>query len=228
MGAEGARQAEKSVVLEAFQRGWPSVCETVPKRVKREAEAFLRCGDVRYGFVEVSCEDCHESRLVAFCCKGRGWCPSCTNRRAVETGVRLAALLPQVRHRQWTMSLPFTLRFVVVKRPALLKRLEYRLVRAVWRWQRQVARRLGVVGPLRGGAVVFTQWFGSSLQLTPHLHALLPEALWTKDGEVVTVPAPDDAEVESILRRVLRGARKDFADVEAGLRTSTRPPSATP
>jgi hypothetical protein len=107
------------------------VCETVPTRVKREAEAFLRCGDVRYGFVEVSCENCHASRLVAFCCKGRGWCPSCTNRRAVETGVRLAALLPQVRHRQWTLSIPFSFRFVVVKRPALLKRLEYRLVASV-------------------------------------------------------------------------------------------------
>ncbi|MBE2254202.1 MAG: transposase, partial [Myxococcus sp.] len=152
---------------------------------------------------------------MAFCCKGRGWCPSCTNRRAVETGVRLAALLPHVRHRQWTLSLPFSLRFVVVKRPALLKRLERRLVRAIWRWQRQVARRLGVPGPLRGGAVVFTQWFGSSLQLTPHLHALFPEALWTKDGQVVTLPAPDDAEVESILGRVLRGARKDFADAHA-------------
>jgi hypothetical protein len=203
------------VLLEAFRRGWPQVCETVPQRVRREAQAFLRCGDVRYGFVEVSCETCHESRLVAFCCKGRGWCPSCTNRRAVETGVRLAALLPQVRHRQWTLSLPFSLRFVVVKRPVLLKRLERRLVRAVWRWQRQVARRLGVPGPLHGGAVVFTQWFGSSLQLTPHLHALFPEALWTKDGQVVALPAPDDAEVESILRRVLRGARKDFADADA-------------
>ena len=61
----------------------------------------MRCGDARYGFVEVSCDDCHQSRVVAFCCKGRGWCPSCTNRRAVETGVRLAALLPWVRHRQW-------------------------------------------------------------------------------------------------------------------------------
>ncbi|MBL8921777.1 MAG: hypothetical protein JNJ54_23165 [Myxococcaceae bacterium] len=29
------------------------------------------------------------------------------------------------------------------------------------------------------------------------------------------LPAPDDAEVESILRRVLRGARKDFADADA-------------
>jgi hypothetical protein len=60
---------------------------------------------------------------------------------------------------------PRSLRFVVVKRPMLLKRLERRLVRAVWRWQRQVARALGVTEPLRGGAVVFTHWFGSTLQL---------------------------------------------------------------
>jgi hypothetical protein len=46
--------------------------------------------------------DCHQSSLVAFCCKRRAWYPSCTNRRAVETGVRLVALLPRVRHRQWT------------------------------------------------------------------------------------------------------------------------------
>ena len=31
----------------------------------------------------------------------------------------------------------------------------------------------------------------------------------------MTLPAPDDSAVESILRRVLRGARKDFADAEA-------------
>lgn len=61
--------------------------------------------------------------------------------------------------------LPFTLRFQVVKKPQLLKRLEVRLVRAVWRWQRREARRRGVTAPLEGGAVVFTQWFGSMLQL---------------------------------------------------------------
>jgi hypothetical protein len=133
----------------------------------------------------------------------------------VETGVRLAALLPWVRHRQWTLSLPFKLRFLVVKRPEVLKRLELRLVRAVWRWQRAVARRLGVSGPLRGGAVVFTQWFGSSLQVTPHLHGLVAEALWTATGELVELPAPDTAEVEAILVRVLRGAQKDFEDLEA-------------
>jgi hypothetical protein len=45
----------------------------------------------------------------------------------------------------------------LVKRPKRLQALGSRLVHAVWRWQRQVARRLGVQGPLRGGAVVFTR-----------------------------------------------------------------------
>ena len=113
---------------EAFREGWPEVCGVVSSRVRREAEAFLQCGQLRCGFVEVSCEACHEARLVAFSCKGRGWCPSCTNRRAVETGANLEATLPRVRHRQ-------------------------------------AARRLGTSAFPFGGAVVFTQWFGSTLQL---------------------------------------------------------------
>ena len=55
----------------AFDEGWPRVCDSVPQRVKREANAYQRCGDVRYGFSEVTCEGCEASRLVAFCCKGR-------------------------------------------------------------------------------------------------------------------------------------------------------------
>ena len=145
----------------------------VPRRVKLEVQRYLECGNVRYGFVEVTCEGCSDSRLVAFSCKGRGWCPSCTTRRTIETGAHLEAVLPRVAHRQWTLSLPFSVRFAVVKQPALLKKLEVRLVRAVWRWQRATARRLGVRKRLRGGAVCFWQWFGSSLQLTPHLHLLV-------------------------------------------------------
>ncbi|MCA3012061.1 MAG: transposase zinc-binding domain-containing protein [Myxococcaceae bacterium] len=172
MGADGRGTSQASVLRQAFREGWAQGCDTVPARVRRKVSAFLHCGDVRRGFVEVSCDECHQSDVVAFRCKGRGFCPSCTNRRAVETGVRLVALLPHVRHRQWTVSLPFSLRFLVVKRPKLLQALESRLVHAVWRWQRQVARKLGVLGPLRGGAVVFTQWFGSMLQVTPHLTCL--------------------------------------------------------
>ena len=118
---------------EAFRLGWPEVSSSMPSRVQREVERFLTCGDARFGFVEVTCESCGEARVVAFCCKGRGWCPSCTTRRALETGAHLEAVLPRVAHRQWTLSLPMAVRFLVVKKPKLLKRLEVRLVKAVWR-----------------------------------------------------------------------------------------------
>ena len=42
-----------------------------------------------------------------------------------------------------TLSLPMSVRWAVVKKPALLKRLAVRLVKAVWRLQRATARRLG-------------------------------------------------------------------------------------
>ena len=199
---------------EAFRRGWPEVSSAMPTRVKREVERFLTCGDVRAGFVEVTCESCAESRLVAFSCKGRGWCPSCTTRRALDTGVHLEALLPRVAHRQWTLSLPFAVRFQVVKKPKLLKRLEVRLVKAVWRWQRREARRHGARGELTGGAICFWQWFGSSLQLTPHLHLVVAEAQWEEDGTVVPVAAPSDEDVARILARVLSQTKKDWASLE--------------
>ncbi len=78
-------------------------------------------------------------------------------------------MLPRVAHRQWTLSLPFSVRFNVVKKPKLLKRLE---VRAVWKWPRREARRHGATGALTGAGICFSQWFGSAMQLTPHLHLL--------------------------------------------------------
>ena len=107
------------------------------------------------------------------------------------------------------------MRFNVVKKPQLLKRLEVRLVKAVGRRQRREARRHGATGALTGGGVCFWQWFGSSLQLTPHLHLLSAEALWQEDGTMVPVAPPGDEDVARILARVLRAAKKDWAELEA-------------
>ena len=85
----------------------------------------------------------------------------------------------------------------------------------MWRQQRREARRHGATGALTGGAVCFWQWFGSQLQLTPHLHLLVAEGMWQPDGTVVPVAPPSDEEVARILARVLRAAKKDWADLEA-------------
>jgi hypothetical protein len=84
-----------------------------------------------------------QPETVSFSCKQRGLCPSCGTRRAHEASAHLGALLPVAAWRQWTLSLPFRLRWAAVKKPSLLRQVERRLVRAVWAWQRKTARRLG-------------------------------------------------------------------------------------
>ena len=87
-------------------------------------------------------------------------------------------------------------------------------MRAVWKWQRREARRHGATGALTGAGICFSQWFGSAMQLTPHLHLLAAEAMWQADGTVVPVAPPSDEEVAHILARVLRAAKKDWADLD--------------
>ena len=207
------------MLRDAFREAFHAAHWPIPKTLRREVERFLLCGDVRYGFVEVRCNECSESRLVAFSCKSRGLCPSCSTRAAIETAENLTEVLPYVSHRQWTLSIPYALRFSVVKRPGILKRMEGRLVRAIWRWQRLEARRLGFkTQDVTGGAVCFWQWFGSSLQLTPHLHVLVPEAQWRKgDAAPIGLPAPSDDDVVGILKRVLTLTAKDLADMEMAM-----------
>lgn len=50
-----------------------------PRFVEREFEKFLGCGLLCNGFVRVRCDHCAEERLVAFSCKTRGFCPSCSD-----------------------------------------------------------------------------------------------------------------------------------------------------
>lgn len=56
------------------------------KHQKHELEAYLDCGLLCRGFARLRCGACKESRLVAFSCKGRGFCPSCLGRRMCPDG----------------------------------------------------------------------------------------------------------------------------------------------
>ncbi|WP_437664892.1 transposase zinc-binding domain-containing protein [Sorangium sp. So ce1182] len=54
-----------------------SIAVRIPKHAKKELEAYLDCGLLCRGFARLRGERCEEGRLVAFSCKGRGFCPSC-------------------------------------------------------------------------------------------------------------------------------------------------------
>ena len=193
-----------------------------PKRVHDEVRRFLGCGDIRRGFTLAKCEACKESTLIAFSCKSRGWCPSCGARRAHETEAHLMEVLPKVAYRQWTLSLPFALRWPVVKQPKLLRVLERCLTRAIFRWQRARAKKLGLRGKPQCGAVSFVQWFSSNLALQPHLHLLVPEGVWSggvPSTELRTgfleLSRPTQKELEAVLARMLAEARRTFEALDA-------------
>ena len=59
--------------LEPFFKKCEESGHHVPKFVRREFEAFLRCGVLSYGFARVYCQSCKYDRLVPFSCKRRGF-----------------------------------------------------------------------------------------------------------------------------------------------------------
>jgi len=98
--------------LETFLARAERAERPVPRFVERELRAYLRCGLLAHGFVRLRCSACGECRLVAFSCKGRGFCPSCVGRRMADTAAHLVdRVLPPVPVRQWVVSLPHPLRY---------------------------------------------------------------------------------------------------------------------
>lgn len=96
---------------------------SLPDYVQQEFEAYLKCGRLEEGFLRVRCDSRHAEKLVAFSCKKRGFCPSCGGRRMAETAALLAdEVLPERPLRQWVLSLPFALRFLLATYPDALTR----------------------------------------------------------------------------------------------------------
>ena len=60
----------------------------LPPFVRQELDGYVGCGSLNRGFAHLRCEAGH-SRLVAFSCHGRGFCPSCMGRRMAQASANL-------------------------------------------------------------------------------------------------------------------------------------------
>ncbi|WP_233262300.1 transposase zinc-binding domain-containing protein [Vitiosangium sp. GDMCC 1.1324] len=117
------RRPEGTVLYEAVRDNLATLLEEasevgrgLPRYVERDFARYLECGVLAHGFARVRCESCKDELLVAFSCKGRGVCPSCNAKRAQVTAVHLVErVLPHVPYRQWTLSFPHRVRWVLLK-----------------------------------------------------------------------------------------------------------------
>ena len=149
---------------------------------------------------------CGLDRLVPFSCKGRAVCPSCGGRRMAErTAHPVDQVFPEVPVREWVLSLPHRLRYVLAWAHALCRAVSGVFVRAVLAYLRRRARHAGAPGG-RGGAVAIIQRFGAALNLNVHLHVLALDGVYVEgDGGTVrfheTVP-PTDEEIYRLLATI--------------------------
>ena len=175
----------------------------IPKHARKELDGYLDCGLLGRGFVRLRCGTCAATEVVAFSCKGRGFCPSCTGRRMCATAANLIEhVLPEVSLRQWVLTFPFPWRRRLATDGALLStltRLFVDTVAAFYQHQR---------GPgSMTGAVTVIQRTSSDMRLNPHLHvAFLDGAYQEEAGELVfqELPHLKTTEVGDVLEQAVR------------------------
>jgi hypothetical protein len=102
---------------------------------------------------------CQAEKLVAFSCKRRGFCPSCGARRMAETAALLVDdILPRQPVRQWVLSLPFALRYLLATRPEVVTQVLGIVYRAI---SGHLIRKAGLTrASAVTGAVTLIQRFG--------------------------------------------------------------------
>ncbi|MDB4657708.1 transposase zinc-binding domain-containing protein, partial [Verrucomicrobiales bacterium] len=95
-------------------------------------EKYYRCGDLAQGFTRLHCPECGHEKLLAFTCKTRGFCPSCHQRRALETADWIAKDITfNVPHRMYVVTIPRVLRAIFRKSRKLLTHLFQQSIEAL-------------------------------------------------------------------------------------------------
>ena len=214
------RSPEQSVLYKAVANHIESFFAMVdnegkhlPKFVREEFDAFLRCGIHAYGFLRLKCSGCSSERFVAFSCKKRGFCTSCGGRRMSESAAHLIdEVFPIVGIRQWVVSFPFPIRFLLLRSPALQSKILSICLRAI---NSLIVKKANQ--KVKCGSVTLLQRFGGSLNANLHFHILVLEGGYV-DSEFIYMPPPKDEEikalVQTIAKRVVRALKKlgHFAD----------------
>ena len=187
---------------------WPPFVERaeahggLPKFVVDEFDAYLRCGILDHGFVQLACRGCGQEMVVAFSCKRRGFCPSCLGRRMSDIAAHLVdEVLPEVPTRQWVCTLPWRLRYAMGYDRKLCADVLGAFIAALkrsLRWRAKREYNLRSVADARVGAVTFVQRADSALRLNVHFHTLALDGVYVRDDDgqlqfcALSAPSTDD------------------------------------
>lgn len=184
-----------------------------PNFIRKEFEAFLRCGVLAYGFARVYFQECKYDRLIGFSCKKRGFCGSCLARRMSEiSGHLLDEIIPPIPTRQWVLSMPAPLRYLIAYDNSALNKVMTIFMNAMSSYLRTKAKNSGgkalEARDYFAGSVSVVQRFGSALNLNTHIHSQISDGVYVllpNDSiNFLRVPPPSEAEIKKIAIKIAR------------------------
>lgn len=190
----------------------------LPKFVREEFDAYLGCGRLEAGCLELQCRSCGHSLLVAFSCKRRGFCPACLGRRMSDTAVHLEqAVLPEAPVRHWVCSFPWGVRAVLGYDRELCRAAASAFAKELSRSLKHRAKRqLGLVSVDHAltGLLAVVQRTDGALRLNTHLHVLALDGVYVEDEQGAlrfhSLGTPASAEVADIARRTALRLHRAF------------------
>ena len=226
-------EPEKTLLYQVLAREWDSwyaerQADTsrtpLPAYIEREFEAYFRCGILEHGFIILSCDDCGESLPVAFSCKKRGFCASCSAKRKSEAAVHLIDnVLPHAPYRQWVTTFPHALRYWMAASRKLTSNVHQLVTAMITRYYINAAEERGIKDPQAGG-VTFVQRFGSALNLNVHFHTIVLDGVFSVGGPTPVfyqLRGPTDEEladiVEAVAHNVIENLRQGGYLPEEGM-----------
>ena len=177
------REPQKDVLYQVLQTNLNDFLATVdgdrlPAHVVDELRAYLTCGDFAAGAACFACASCNARTFVPFSCKRRGFCHSCCGRRMADGAARLVdQVLPTIPYRQWVLTVPIPVRYLVLARRALVPKILAIFLRVVFGHLRRKAAEAGITAT-QVGAISVEQRFGEGARCHWHIHALLPDGVF--------------------------------------------------
>ena len=224
------RSAEDSLLRQVLVQQWPGLQREIrdandgrglPKFLTKAVNGFLECGLLPKGFLRVHCKSCKTDQFVAFSCKSRGICSSCDGKRMTELAAHLCdSVIPVVPVRQYVLTVPGNLRYVLAWNHALRGKVLAAFMRALEKHYVRLAEDRGAQEPKFGAISVLQRWDGA-LRIFPHWHVLAADGVWhqTPNGLqfMAAEPLRDDqlqVLLADVIKRVTRQTERHFKKLD--------------
>lgn len=145
--------------------------------VLKEIDKFRRCGQKEAGFTLFACPVCGEMKIVPHTCKGR-FCTSCATGYIQEWSHETSKRMYRVPHRHIMFTVDERLWEIFIRHRELLKDLMDLAVNILLDWLKKREK-------VKSGAMVGIHTFGARMNFNPHVHILVTEGGFDREGKWV-------------------------------------------